>query len=70
MSILAGRLPKEFLNPQPPLDTTLDVALPTRGQDLAPPTSGQGQASPTRNPTQISKLPSNTKRQVPEARKI
>lgn len=27
----AARVPKDFLSPQPPLDTTLDMALPTKG---------------------------------------
>ena len=56
----ADRLPKLFLSPQPPLNTSLTWPCPPEGQGPAPPTSGQAPVLLTRKPAQPSRLASPT----------
>ena len=62
----ADRLPKAILSSQPPINTPLDTALPTRGTR---PTSEQAPVPPTRKPAQASGPTSPTRGQTPEARR-
>ena len=62
----ADRLPKAILSQQPPLNTNLNMAMPSREQDPAPPTRGQTPVPPTRKPAQVSGTTSPTRRQTPE----
>ena len=55
-------VPKGFLNPEPLLDTSLDLVMPTRGPRHNPTTSGQAPASHTRKPAEASSPESHTGR--------
>ena len=62
----ADRLPKDFLNPQPPLDMLLDTVLPTKGPRPRSTHHGQAVAPPFRKPAPAS----STRGQTPEAREL
>ena len=59
--VSTNRLSKDFLSPQPPLDMTLDMALPPEGQDTVIPTNDQAPAFLPWNPTLAFRLPSLTR---------